>query len=963
MEPFLSDVAAFLYKKYGEQVSDTVLVFPNKRAGLFFRYYLSEHAKKPLWSPQIHTISSFVQSLSSLQLADRYSLLFSLYDIYAAVNINAGNVFNESIDKFFFWGNMLLADFDDIDKSLASADDLFKNLAGLKNIDEHYNHLEPEQLVALQSFWKNISVSKQSDEKDNFIRIWDVLALIYKNFTTKILSENLAYEGLIYRQVATAISGNKLAGLPEKIVFAGFNTLSTSEKAILSYCNRQAETLFFWDVDDVFMKKEELDTVSILKSNMGEFPPPEDFKPGFNKNSGKKRIELIGVPQEIGQVKSVAEKLRQLYKNQPATNTAMEFNHAAIVLPAEYLLFPLLNSLPPEISGINITMGFPLRNTNLAALIESILGMLKNKQLSKESGSRYYHKDVTEIIKHPYIQHLNVSKNKELLDEIIRHNRIYIAEDQLAGISELTDLLFQSENNSLPLLDFLALITKELYKQENGAENDFELEFIYRFYTELNRLKELISEKNMEISMETLFSLVREIIRSTRLPFSGEPLAGIQVMGAMETRCLDFKNLFILSMNEGKWPPSKSSGSFIPYNIRKAFGLPTFKDEEAIYSYNFYRLLQRAENITLFYNTETGYNGEGEKSRYLNQLIYDSEFEIHESVMKLPVKPAVTEEITIEKDETVMRILEGFLAGKDNNSRFSPTALNSYLDCSLKFYFSYVAGLQEPETVADEIDAAVFGNLLHYSLEYIYEEWMKHEKNQLLNDDFEKLSKHLEPGIIHAFKKVYDSKGNDFIFEGNNLLVRNILQKYIKEILKIDKQHAPFELVSLESRQLFPDDIPLGKSGLKPGLKGTIDRIDRKEDYIRIIDYKTGIVDNLFKGIDSLFDRSNMKRNKAAFQLLFYCMLYAENNPSETLKIVPGLYGMRSVFNEKFDFRLICKTDKEAETVTNARIFLPDFKEKLGLLIDEIFDKNTAFSQVDDQKVCEYCPFITICNR
>lgn len=960
MTTFLSDIASYLYNKYADGISGITMVFPNKRAGLFFRYYLSETAKKPLWSPQIHTISSFIQSLSPLQLADKYSLLFNLYDVYSAVNIKAGNQFNESIDKFFFWGNMLLADFDDIDKSLAPAGDLFKNIAALKNIDEYYNHLEPEQVETLRIFWKNILVSRPSKEKDAFIKIWDVLALIYRNFTEKILAENQAYEGLIYRQVAEATSGE--IELPEKIVFAGFNTLSQSEKVILSYCTRHTETLFFWDFEEVFLNKEQLDTTAILKSNLLEFPPPVDFKPdSAMKNLTGKKVEIIGIPQEVGQVKSAAEMLGKMFE----AGTPMEINQAAIVLPSEYLLYPLLNSLPSTIKGINITMGYPLKNTNLATFLESVLSLLKNKQLNKDNRANYYHHDVSEILKHPCIYHLNSRKNQELLEDIIHNNRIYINETRLSEISETTDLIFKSENHRGFLLDYLTVLLKELYRQENKAGHEFEVEFIYRFYTDLNRLKEIVAEKKIEISVETQFSLIREIIRSTRLPFSGEPLAEIQVMGVMETRCLDFKNLFILSMNEGKWPPSHSLGSFIPFNIRKGFRLPTYREEEAIYSYNFYRLLQRAENIVCFFNTETGYNGEGEKSRFLNQLKYDSGFKIHESVMKLPVKPAVTSGILLKKEDASLKILQKYIAGSEGNSRLSPTALNSYLDCRLKFYYTYVAGLNEPETVSDEIDAAIFGNLLHACLEYIYVQWMENpaHHNLVKTADFEPLKGLVEQSIIHAFNTLYNPGSKDFVFEGNNLLIRNILQKYINGILKIDSNYAPFTIISLENSKSYTTDILLNKSNICVKLKGTIDRIDSKNGFVRIIDYKTGIVENKFKGIESLFDRTDLKRNKAVFQLLFYSFLFLENNPDVTTNITPGLYALRSVFKSDFDFRIVKDEDKEKVFIEDIRPLLPDFRENLSILLEEIFDKNIPFDQAEDVRTCLNCAYRSICNR
>ncbi|MEA3496133.1 MAG: PD-(D/E)XK nuclease family protein [Bacteroidota bacterium] len=962
MLSFLEQILKWLLDKNTKDFSKLTIVFPNKRAGLFFRNYLSKKVEKTIWSPKIFDIKTFVLSLSDLQLADNYSLIFDLYEIYDNILQN-NNLPPEEFDKFYPWGKRLIKDFNDVDKNLVNATDLFKNVKNLKDIDNYYNYLTENQIEAIRTFWEDINISKESYHKERFIKLWEVLNEIYEKFGEKLLKEKLAYEGMIYRNVVEKTKENNAFKEIENIVFAGFNILTKAEEEIFTFFKKENKATYFWDFDEYFLKKENFKTGEIIRKNIKKFPSPANFKLE-DINLKNKNVEIISVALQVGQAKAVGDKLKSYLSK---ANNKIEINETAIILPAEQMLFPMLGSLPESVEDVNITMGYPLKETQLSSLIELLADLQQNSK-NNNSESYFYFKNVISILKHPYINSLNKDEIDNKINEIKKRNLIYISSLQLDKLFGFANIVFTKNKNTDELFNYFIELLKEIYSKfsKDKDEYSFENEFIFEFYKAIKRFKEIVNKKKVFISEKIFFSLIKEIISSITIPFTGEPLKGLQIMGTLETRCLDFKNIFILSMNEGKWPASTHESSFIPYNLRRAFDLPTNDIDDISYSYYFYRLLQRAENIHIFYNSEMELEKEGELSRYINQLKYDSDFNINELTLSHKVKPEPKKRLLVSKNDNIEQKLSRYLSSSEGNKSLSPSAINSYIDCPLKFYFKYVADLYENDEVEESVDQRIFGNIIHKAMELIYTELSVSNKiieAKDLNISPQKVDKF----ITTAFTDHYKLKNKEFSFKGENIIIKEVLKSYINQILRFDKKYAPFEILSVEDsnkKYNINFDIELENKANKVRLKGIIDRVDKKGNVIRVIDYKSGKDEIHFQNIESLFDAENPKRNKAAMQTLFYGMLYYEKTNNKNEAIQSAVFSVKNMFNKYFDPVISFKEKrKPKERINDIKPLLEEFKENLKITLEEIFDSENDFVQTENEEKCKYCPYTGICDR
>jgi len=643
----------------------------------------------------------------------------------------------------------------------------------------------------------------------------------------------------------------------------------------------------------------------------------------------------------------------------------LAYDNTVVVLADEKMLSPVISSLPEKIKDVNITMGYPLQNTSLAAFIEILIDLYKHAKTSSKEQRSFYYKTLLSFLSHPYIVSFNEDSIRNKIIEIENHNRIYIKESE---ISELFPEGFNILTSQAKIdFNFLLKTLEILYTSRDKDIEKLELEFIYTFYKELKRIGEIIETNNFSLSDQIFYSIVREIINSITLPFMGEPLSGLQIMGTLETRCLNFKNVFILNMNEGIIPPKNIGNSYIPYFLRKAFDLPTFDHHDKVLSYYFYRLILNAENVTLLYNAETN-SQEGEISRYIKQLKYDLNVNINEKILTHSIQTKGTHKISIQKDDKVKQRLSRYLASSPDKKRFTPSAFNTYLDCSLRFYFRYVADLYEKDEVQEEVDQRVLGNILHDSMEYIYTEFLeqRNDGNQITQSDFKGLSKLIDKGIIHAFGLYFQQQDEKVTFEGQNVIIKEVAEKYIRQILNSDKRYVPFEIVSLENKvKKYLTEFPVEIDGDKDSvnLRGIIDRVDLKGNQIRILDYKSGADDKSFKDIESLFDKGNTKRNKAVFQTILYSWIYNELHSNKEQLILPALYNVREMFSEDFDFRILKKENRQSEIIQDIKPYFEEFNKHLKILIEEIYNPELTFTQTEDEKKCEYCPYAGICRR
>ncbi len=952
MNPFLKEVAQYLYDNYAQRLDSCALVFPNRRAALFFSRHLSSLIEKPVWSPRIYTISELMGELSGMEQADPILLNFRLYSIYRQVTGS-----RESFDKFYGWGEVLLSDFDEIDKYMVDAGALFKNVAGLKEIDNVFDFLSENQRDIIKNFWKNFA-GEYSQEQREFLYIWEALSGIYEKFTESLASSNIAYEGMMYRKVAGGIKKREEPKLEyERYFIAGFNALTPCEKELFKYLQKRGKAAFFWDYDRYYTSGGDHRAGLFMRQNLKDFPPADFSHDPEKMAKSNPKVTVVSAPGNTAQAK-LTGLLPGLFGTEEELQTA-------VVLPDEELLVPLLSSLPQKVGEINVTMGYPLKDTAVFSFIMHLLSLSKNSRV-RENKTEFYHRDVLSLLNHPCFRRHGAERVREKTDRIVRENMIYVEQKELAEPG-LPEMVFQSTSGVGEYIDRLLNILVFLSEGETGENEEEDSggipgnEIIYRLYTGVNRLGEVLKTAGMEIGFPTFVKLLKKVLFSMRIPFYGEPLKGVQVMGVLETRTLDFRHLIWLSMNEGVFPARSQSSSFIPYNLRKAFGLPLDEDYDAVYAYYFYRLLHSAEKVTLVYNSRGDGLFTGEKSRFIHQLKHNDRFSVEEKDLAVRVHPVTSKPVVIEKSDDILRRLQGYTSNAARPHSLSPSSVNTYIDCSLKFYFRYVAGLPETEKVEGEVDPALFGSLLHDAAYRLYEPFKGKVVEGSRLEEIEKDDKLLSDTVRYAFSKVFfgerESKPEP---EGRNLVISQVLQKYLRQLLRRDRELAPFTVVGLEQYCTMYLDAGQGTGKVKLG--GVIDRVDRVNGVARVADYKTGGDDTGFKDIDSLFEEGDPRRNKSVFQLFLYSLIYGSSLDGD-YRISPALYRVKKLFGND-PFTVAEKTGRSArKEVTDFSLYAGDFEKRLKETLSALFDPAKPFEQAADTQICSFCPYTGICHR
>lgn len=961
MKPFLYQIASLFYTTYKAQISRFVFVFPNQRTGLFFQKYLSEVSPKPLFSPTILTINDLFVQLSGKQTADRISMLFKLYKIYL---YHSGST--ETFDEFLYWGEMLLNDFDDVDKYMADARMLFTNVTDLREIENDFSFLSPEQIAAIRTFWSSFYPKGDSPNQTEFLAVWKTLYTLYNEFRETLAAENKGYEGMIFREVVEQLEQNTCRDLPyEKIVFVGLNALSVAEERFLIQLQKRGIADFYWDYASPKVKDRNNKASYFVERNLRQFPSQLVLEQDSEVTSETK-IDVIGIPSGIGQAKHVYNILNDLCKEDDMD--AEGALRTAVILPDEHLLIPVLNAIPEQIKRINVTMGYPLAGTPIASLMEFILALQKNVRYVNRQPT-FYFRDVLPILNHRYVTVTSPVIITQLVKDIVENNKIHIAYTEL-NKTPLLSILFTPITTVESFSDYLIQVLQVLNKmmtnkteEEEEEEttqrtNDIEQEFIFHYFATVNRMKEVIQEANIEMKIETYFRLLKRMTETITIPFKGEPLSGLQIMGVLETRALDFDRIIILSMNEGIFPLKKAANSFIPYNLRRGFGLPTYEHQDSVWAYHFYRLIYRANHISLLYDTRNNGLQTGEVSRFVHQLRYHYEEPIQNKLIVYNVASSKTPALQINKTEAVMAQLATYQQG--GKRMISASAINTYLDCPLKFYFSVLEGLQEEKEVSETIESDVFGSILHKVMEMLY----KPLCGKLVTADLLKIIRQdkitLSATINQAFAEVFFKTDTVRPLTGQNYLIGEMIRKYVEKIIERDSKLTPFYY--LESERKIKKTITLtDKREIQ--LKGIIDRVDKVGNTIRIIDYKSGSGTTLFSTIENLFNKEEKERSKAVMQVFLYAWMYGVTSTENTLQ--PGIYYMRSLFSHTFNPGIFQRTEKRGknEQVLDFADYYTEFEAGLRNCLDEIFGKETPFVQTKNTKNCSYCPFKTICGR
>lgn len=965
MQTFLQLVAQDLYQKIGNDLSRVAIVFPNKRASLFFNEYLAMQSDRPIWSPAYVSISELFRQLSPWKSGDPIRLVCELYKVFREETRS-----EETLDDFYFWGELLISDFDDVDKNLVDADRLFSNLQDLKNIMDDYDFLDSEQEEAIRQFFQNFSIERRTQLKEKFISLWDKLGDIYHHYRHNLAELGIAYEGMMYRYVMEELQPDKLKY--EHYVFVGFNVLNKVETKFFQRLREAGKALFYWDYD-VFYTRLPRENTPPYTHEAGEFIlrnlkifPNELPEAVFDTLRKPKNVRFISAPTENAQARYLPEWIRSVTKK-GLPETPVKEKENAVVLCNEALLLPVLHSIPSEVKNVNITMGFPLAQTPVYSFVSALIE-LQTTGYRRDTG-RYQYEAVQSVLKHPYTRQLSTSA-EGLEKQLTRDNRFFPLPSELKQDTFL-EQVFTPKTGISALCQYLTEMLREvavLYQQEQETDDIFNQlyrESLFKSYTLINRLLNLIDNGELNIQIETLRRLLCRLLATSNIPFHGEPAIGMQVMGVLETRNLDFRNLIMLSLNEGQLPKAGGDSSFIPYNLRKAFGMTTIEHKNAVYAYYFYRLIQRAENVTLLYNTASEGLNRGEMSRFMLQFLVESPHTISREYLEAGQSPQSGREISVEKTpEIITRMYERYDVNRHPRSLFSPSALNTYLDCRLKFYYRYVAGLKAPDEVSAEIDSALFGTIFHRAAELVYKdltangkEIRKDDLEQVLSNDI-KLQNYVDTAFKEEFFHVALTEKPEY--NGTQLINAKVITSYLRQLLRNDLQYAPFFMEGMEKKvtEIIEIETPQGKLALNIG--GTIDRIDSKDDTLRIVDYKTGGSPKTPENIKQLFTPADGRPNYI-FQTFLYASIMCRK---QSLKVAPSLLYIHRAASETYSPVIEMGEARQPKIPVNNFAFYEDeFRERLQTLLQEIYNPEEAFTQTEDTKKCEFCDFRELCRR
>lgn len=977
-DPFLKYVAEDIYRQYGRQMANVTIVFPNKRAALFLNEYLVEIAGLPLWPPTYTTISDIFRDNSTLQVADDIKLICELYKSYAACTGS-----DETLDRFYGWGTVLLADFNDIDKSMADAKVVLTNLRDIHAYD-NIDYLNEQQVNTLKAFFQHFSDEHNSRLKDKFYRFWSHFHDIYVDFNQRLAQQGLAYEGALYRAVITE---NTLQLHSDQYIFVGFNALQKVEQKLFQLIKSEGKAKFYWDFDHYYTHGtagrafEAGEFVSQWKTL---FPnsfdnDDESIYDCFRKD---KKITFIGAPTDNMQARYVSKWLQDEERVQAG-------HHTAIVLCNENLLPTVIHCIPENVTQLNITTGFPLMQSSAASFIARLMQL---QYLGTTANDRYRLKYVSAILRHPYAKYIS-PQAAELNRQLTANHRNFPKRDDLTLDEGLT-MLFQDLNEqpadtdgvtstdrnlliNFWLMNLLKRIAIEAQNTETGDDPFFQ-ESVYQAYLLLNRLKGLMQDGDLQVDFITYQRLLNQLIASAKIPYHGEPAVGLQIMGVLETRNLDFEHLLILSCNEGNMPKGVNDSSFIPYSLKEAFGLTTSDHQVSIYAYYFYRLLQRATDITIMYGNVADEKHTGEMSRLMLQLLVESDFHIERKTIISGQLPTVKEYHPIEKTPDIMSRLNAL-------EYISPTAINRFIRCQLQFFYNIVADIKEPDPEDDEIDGRIFGNIFHDASQYVYELIMgvtdERQYATIEKNGFQIEKRHIaqvlkDPSVLerainkafakHLFKTEHHTERLEY--NGLQLINRKVILHYLRQLFEIDLQTAPFVIRGLERVVYDQVHITTSEGEREVKIGGRIDRLDEVampdgSRLIRVIDYKTGSKRvSPMPNVEAIFDAKNLSKHSDYFlQAMLYAMIVSKSskiNPL-SLPVSPELLFIQHARAK--DHNPILVIDKQP--INDIRQHIPTYEQLLKEVLTHIMEPQLPFTPTEDRGLCAKCPYESLCGK
>ena len=976
MKAFLRQVAEHWYA--AGDIGGMCFIFPNKRSLAFFRKYLSEivaeRSDVPVEAPALITIKDFFYRVTGMTEASRVALLLELYRCYCKVHPKP-----EPLDEFIFWGDVLLADFGDVDKYLIDPEQLFTNLSEFKDMRDSFSYLTETQRAALERFLGHFQKGNgpagegKKDVKGSFLQVWNILLPLYRSFREALEARGLAYEGQVYRAFAERLAEESAADVlsgvfprAEHFVFVGLNALNECERRVMRRMRDAGLASFCWDWSEGWMSDPQNKSSVFMRDNLLEFPqafPLEDIR------GHKPRIDVLGVPSSVGQAMQLPDILGTLAERGCGGDVSRLGMDTAVVLPDEALLMPVLNAIPPEITDINVTMGYPMQAGGFHSFLTEICTMQMHLR-HREDGWYFYHRQVYGIFSNGIFKAAAGEAGRSIAARVKAGSKYYIPQSDLSG-DPVLDAIFRpvvedprkADADVIKcfctyLCDVVRTVAPLLKEAPDMA---VEMDFAKECYLAVNRL----SDEDLPVLPATFVRLLSQVLSGVTVPFTGEPLKGLQVMGPLETRALDFRNLVILSAGEGMFPRRSTSSSFIPPELRKGFGLPTFEYQDAVWAYYFYRMISRAENVWMLYDSRTEGLKAGEESRYIKQL----ELHFRAGVVRHAAKAAVSVRNDNEPEPKTAEDVDAIRA-----THLSASSLQAYLACPAKFYFHVVKRLRPDEEVAESLDASMIGNVFHNTMCALYTgpfamdpgfpmdrkslESRRGDALRAVSRDYIR-SWMARPADIRArIRSLVKSELHAFEVSGRNLVFEDVVLQYVMKVLERDLEHLErsgvesFEVLGLEKECFWEYD------GFK--FKGYIDRMDSfLPGTVRVVDYKTGKVEDMEidiydstaeKVVAKLFGPDNSQRPKIALQLFLYDM-FVEREVPDGAALANSVYSPAKLFVS------------QVLDVPASPLFISLMKESLSELLAEIADTGVPFERTADTRACSMCDFKMICGR
>ena len=913
---FLDKIAQVLIQDYSDTLSNTIVVLPNKRAKIFLIEALKKQVNSNILSPEIISIEDFIQDIAAIRTVDPIELLFEFYEVYLSVTEKTQQ---QSFELFANWAKMLLQDFNEIDRYLLDPTHVLSYLKDIEDIKK----------------W-GIEVENKTQLLENYIDFWKLLPNYYQSLYAHLLKKGIGYQGLIYRQAVENLNSFSKTVMEKQYLFAGFNALNASEEKIIQHLIATDQARIYWDADQTFLNDPYHDAGLFLrrfKSNWKHYKS-NPFEWIVDDFSQTKNIHVIGTPKTIGQAKITGTIIENILNENPTAS----LDKVAVVLGEENVLVPLLYSLPSTVGALNITMGYSSKNNPAQILIAKLFKMHTNALSRNAKSYVLYYKDVLDILTHPLVE--PYAKTSGLVNIINQNNYTFITHQKVMELNpeptDLFSLLFKKwEQGSIVVLETISTL---LLTIKNNLSNDNEEEkitkaFVFAIFKVINKLINYYSKHEHIDKIDTLHAIYKQVIDLAEVSFEGEPLNGLQIMGVLESRVLDFDTVIVTSMNEGKFPAGKSQNSFIPYDVKRELGLPTFKEKDAIYTYHFYHLLQRAKNIYLLYNTESDGLDAGEKSRFITQLEVEKQrnhnltHEIYNAVLP---ETAYTP-MVIEKSDAVMaRLKEIATVG------FSPSALTSYIRNPIQFYFQKILRIREVEEVEENIALNTLGTIIHETLKVLYEPFIgKFISEAAIENCF----KQIDDEVLKQFKAVY-KEGE--IKKGRNLLAFEVAKRNVSNFLKVElesiKAGDAIKIIALE--QTFERSLTHPSLPFPVLIKGNVDRIEERNGTIRIIDYKTGKVEKASVTLKTWKGLTEDIKNDKIIQVLAYAFMYEKLADSKPIEA--GIISFKNLKSGFLPFNF--KEVKDSEYVINETV-MANYLEQIVLLLKEILDATVPFEE------------------